>query len=147
MTMTTIERPTDSAGFVWAWRFSCVEQMQQELEEYTAYLDYPMTAKYGEKVPGSDDGDGTSQMCKARVRAELDACIDALEYPWFYRILDLFYRQGASCEHDGWCLVAKVVGLRGNPKSRWDKDTFERQVDLALSRLWRVHEDRWKRTS
>lgn len=139
----------EAAPWSWrfAWRFHGEGEVKAALEEYTAFIEAPGVGKYGEFLLGGDESDGSTHTCKMRIRAEIDACMDALQYPWFHRLLDLYYRRGLSCENKGWCIVAKRLGLRGNPASRWDRDTFETQVTLAISRLWRVHEDRYQRKS
>lgn len=129
-----------------AWRFRGEEEMRAGLEEYTAFLQSPGVGKYGELL-GAGESDGNVHTCAARKRAELDQCIEQLTYPYFQRLLDLYYRHGLSCENRGWCLVAKRLGLRGDPKSRWDRDTLEGQLSLAIGRLWRVHENRYQRKS
>lgn len=139
MTQTTEERP-----LTWSWRFTSPEVMREQgLEQYTAFLEGTGTSAYD--AEHGDEGDGKAATYAMRKRAEIDRCMDSLEYPWFYRLLDLYYRQGMSCEQHGWCEVAKHLGLRGDAKSRWDKDTFEVQVALAIGRLFRVHEGRYGR--
>lgn len=131
----------------WTWRFADEDALRAGLEEYTAHLEAVKIGRYGKELIGGDESDGEQHMCKVRIRAEVDACLEQLQYPFFYRLLDTYYRRGWSCEHQGWCLAARTMGLRGDPKSRWDRDTFERCVDLGISRLWRVHEDRYRRRS
>jgi hypothetical protein len=146
--MSVSHQETDTeakAGPVWSWHFGGENDLRSGLEEYTAFLEAAGVGKYGAEIGGADESDGKTHMCMARKRAEIDRCIEALPYPWFARLLDLYYRQGMSCENKGWCIVAKRLGLRGDPKSRWDRDTFERQVALAINRLWRTHEDRYQR--
>lgn len=131
---------------VFVWRFASESDLRRGLEEYTAHLDDTVVTRYGERV-GQDESDGGEHMCKVRIRHEIDHCMEELEqqYPFFHRLLDLYFRRGLSCEQHGWCIVARRLGLRGDPGSRWDRDTFERQVDLAVSRLWRVHHGRYQR--
>lgn len=128
----------------WVWRFSSAKDLRKGLEQYTAHLDDTAMSHYGEWDGGGESG-GTEHMCAMRIRAEIDRCLDDLEYPFFARLLDLYYRRGMSCENEGWCAVARRLGLRGNPDSRWDRETFEQLLDMAVSRLWRVHERRWER--
>lgn len=144
--LMTEERPATSES-VWTWRFTCIEALVEDgLEQYTAFLDDGRIGRYGEECPGGEVNEKL-QMCSARKRYEIDRCMDALEYPFFVKLLDLYYRRGASTEHKGWCDVARLMGLRGDPKSRWDRSTFERQLELAVDRLWRAHEGRWERRS
>jgi hypothetical protein len=141
MTQTTEERLVS-----WSWRFTSPEAMREQgLEQYTEFLEGRRTSAYD--AERGDEGDGKAETCAIRKRHEIDRCMDGLEYPFLYRLLDLYYRQGQSCEQHGWCEVAKKLGLRGDAKSRWDKDTFEVQVTLAIGRLFRVHEGRYGRKS
>ena len=131
---------------VWTWRFHSPEALRETgLEQYTEFLETRGTGRYD--AEGTDESDGLLVTCAMRKRAEIDRCMERLEYPHLWRLLDLYYRQGMSCENHGWCVVARRLGLRGNPKSRWDKDTFDHLVTLAIGRLFRVHEDRYGRKS
>ena len=132
---------------LWSWRFSSPDSLREDgLEQYTAFLNNAGISRYGEWIVG-EEVDGQSHMCAARKRAEIDQCMAALEYPLLRTLLDLYYRRGASCEHRGWCEVARRLGLRGDPKSRWDRDTFDHLAALAVGRLYRVHERRWQAPS
>lgn len=148
MQMNQVAPVEDAPKWSWsfAWHFVSEDDMRAGLEEYTAYLETPGVGKYGEDL-GGEESDGKNYLCAARKRAELDQCIEELQYPYFARMIDLFYRRGMSCENKGWCVVARRLGLRGDPKSRWDHSTFEGELSLALGRLWRVHENRYRKHS
>ena len=124
------------------WRFTSKRGLRAGLEKYTAYLGTDISVHLGERTYG--DEDGAAQLLAMRRRAEIDACLAELEYPFFRRLLEAYYCTGLADEKDGWCLAAKRMGLRGEKDSRWDKDTFERQVDLAIDRLWHVHQRRYQ---
>lgn len=135
-------------GLVWRARFKNERELRTALEEYSLIQGAVSVRRYGE--PGeevrrqSSDNEvpvdappGKRERIMAQ-NAEIDRRMELLrtKAPYWHRILDLLYREGLCCEHKGWCLVAARAGLHHDPKSHWDKDTFERQVEIAVNKLY-----------
>lgn len=188
---------------VWTWDFSSPAELREALEEYTAFQDGTVLRRYGHEglrvavdergnpILG-DDGQPVMlpdlepsrnpeelarvEMNMARRRSEIDQSMEILRhrFPHWWRLIDLYYRQGYSTEPRGWLLPAVVMGChkgkcpplvrcpvspgdnrRDLPECQrrqknhcyWDHDTFMRQVALAVARLFDAHRDRSQRTS
>jgi hypothetical protein len=155
-----------------AWRFGSPESLREDgLEQVCAFLDGSLISRYGEFLPGGDDGLGNSHLCAVRKRAEIDRCMELLKERRLHRLLDVYYRQGYSIEHRGWAKAARIVELPGMSLPRcpgpvrcqvpgddrmtlptcpagrhcqWDHDQFEATLKQAVIALWRVHQERWK---
>jgi hypothetical protein len=188
---------------VWSWIFAGPKEVRQALEEYTSFQDGTLCRHYGHdglrvavdelgreildedgrEVLISDPEPPTNpaelaklQMSKARIRSEIDASMEVLRrtFPHWYRLLDVYFRQGCSMEPRGWLVPAILLGVhkgrcpldvrcpvspgdnrpgrdecqRAAKKGcRWDRETFERQVTCAVARLYDAHKGRSGRTS
>ena len=169
--------------------------LRRALEEYTAFQDGTLLRKYGhDGLKMAVDGQGNpildaagepllepdfghtgdpesaaeAEMHAAQRRSEIDACMDGLRrrYPHWWRLIDVYYRQGLSMEPRGWVVMAALLGVHkgkcpplkrcpASPRDNrtdldecerhrknhchWDRDTFERQVACAIRCLFDVH--------
>ena len=109
-----------------------------------------------------------AEMHAMQRRSEIDACMEDLRrrYPHWWRLIDVYYRQGLSMEPRGWVVMAALLGVHkgkcpplkrcpASPRDNrtdldecerhrknhchWDRDTFERQVACAIRCLFDVH--------
>lgn len=110
----TVERVVAEDGHsVWHWTFNDVRELHRALEEYTSFLDGTLTRHYGVDR-GEREPDPDVLTNAARRRSEIDRCMDILERecPFFWRLLDIHYRHGASLVPRGWTITASRLGLR-----------------------------------
>ena len=191
------------AAPVWSWYFPHPMDLRRALEEYTAFQDGTLLRKYGsdgfrvavdghgnpilgaageqileaDVAPRSDpESIAEAEMHAAQRRSEIDTCMEELRrrYPHWWRLIDVYYRQGLSMEPRGWVVMAALLGvhkgkcppLKRCPASpgdnrtglgecerhrknhcHWDRDTFERQVACAIRCLFDVHRVRSERIS
>lgn len=108
------QRPTSTRP-VWRWPFQNVDELRAALEEYTSFLDGTLTRHYGDPDDrGDEEIDPEVLMNAARKRSEIDRCMEVLEhlYPFYFRLLDVHYRRGASASPRGWTITAGYLGLR-----------------------------------
>jgi hypothetical protein len=114
---------------VWSWTFDDEEDLRAALVEYM--LDETSVRIRREEGRGGGDACPLSrpedcescphsaecevELHNAQRRSEVDACMEILQhtYPFYWRLLDLYYRCGANAEVKGWITTAKRLGLRG----------------------------------
>lgn len=138
----------ETRGLVWRYRFHDVKELGAALEEYAVYHESAKVRRYAdpdspearagtEEEIEIDAPPGKRERIMAQ-NAEIDRRMQLLQAktPYWHRLLDLYYRHGMCCEHDGWAVVAKRLGLEANKQSRWDRDTFEVQLAIGVERLW-----------
>jgi hypothetical protein len=142
--------PEPKRGLVFRCHFHNERELRAALEEYSLLQGAVGVQRYGdpegdararatdEEIP-LDAPPGKLERIMAQ-NTEIDRRMELLraKAPYWHRILDLYYREGLCGENKGWCLVAKRAGLAADPKSRWDHDTFDRQVEIAVGRLFYV---------
>jgi hypothetical protein len=146
VSLTTEQQP--KRGLVIKWRPKKIEDLRAALEDYTRYSGAMKIRKYGdpdelaaegrsEQETAIDDPPGMYERI-LRQNSEIDRRMERLrvEAPHWYKVIDRYYRTGKCDEHNGWCEAAADIGLHHDPGSRWDQDTFNVQLDLAVKKLW-----------
>ena len=99
---------------VWSWWFQDEDALRTALEEYTSYLDGTLVRRYGDPGGGGEELDPDAVMHAAQRRSEIDASMEILEqtYPFYWRLLDIHYRCGASANPRGWTITSARLGMR-----------------------------------
>ncbi len=188
-----MSRPKDAP--VWSWHFESRSNLRRGLEGYTAFQDGTLLRRYGHegfRIEVDANGnplldangepimvmDPTAapnpelfamvEMSAAQRRAEIDQCMDVIEQrsPHWWKLLDCYYRKGASCEPRGWLKASERMGYRTQPcpalvrcpatagDNRFDfktcdradehecvedRVTFVNQLNVATGKLYNVH--------
>lgn len=96
---------------------------------------HPRLEEDPEAEPRDPDCGAQAEMSKARIRAEIDACMDAIRrrYPHWWTLLEAYYRQGASLEPRGWVKVAELLGSHAGkcpPLKRCPASPGDQRMDL-----------------
>lgn len=152
------------------WDFNGPHDLHAALEEYTSFLDGTVLRCYGLRTGENEIPTDVLKNVQRR-RLEIDRCMEILECtrPFYWRLLDTYYRRGASTEARLWLLTAIRMGLRkakcpplvrcvitdrghedgrhdlkdcdaaGENCCHWDHDEFRNQIKQAIDRLFYVH--------
>jgi hypothetical protein len=137
-----------SQGLTWRCKFKRIEDLRSALEDYSRFSAAMKIRKYGDPDEVAADGRSEQEVTIddppglyeriLRQNSEIDRRMEILrrEAPYWYKVIDRYYRTGKCDEHSGWCEAAADIGLHHDPESRWDQDTFKVQLSLAVKKLW-----------
>jgi hypothetical protein len=111
------QQQQDSEHF---WEFEDIDDLKRALGEYQALLDGMLLRKYGKEEVGGAAERPTPQQVEEfeaavmRQRSTIDIAMEHIEdrYKTWWRVIDLYYRQGLSTEAQGWLVLMSRLGMR-----------------------------------
>ncbi len=109
--------PVDAEHF---WEFDDIKALRRALGEYTALLDGVLLRKYGKEEGEEGEAKATPEQVEKfentvrRQRSTIDIAMEQIEgrYKTWWRVVDLYYRQGLSTEAQGWQVLMNRLGMR-----------------------------------
>jgi hypothetical protein len=124
------------------WDFGSMDELRRALTEYTALLDGTLVRRYAEPEPGGPPPPTPEQVAEyertvLRQRSTIDVAMEQMEpqYRMWYRVIDLYYRQGLSTEPQGWLVLMSRLGLRYKKCPPLVRCVLDRGVDFEDNRL------------